>query len=232
MPHTILVVDDEPDLLAVLDYALGREGFVVRTAADGRSALAAAQIDPIPHLILLDLMLPDMSGTEVFRRLRRSPATANIPVVMVTAKGEEIDRVVGLELGADDYVVKPFSTRELVLRIRVLLKRMTQRPPSADLAPRLRFGELEIDPAGHRCFVSGEEVVLTALEFKLLEVLHQGRGRVFSRDKLVDLVWGQESDVVARTVDTHVKRLRQKLGPAKGYVETIRGVGYRFTERI
>lgn len=226
--ETILVVDDEADLVATLEYNLTKEGYAVRSAATGSAAMAIAQQDPAPSLILLDLMLPDLAGTEVCRRLRTGEKTRAIPIIMVTAKGEEIDRVVGFELGADDYVNKPFSVRELLLRIRAVLRRSQAEPePTADVA----FGVLRLDVGGHRVWVNNEEVMLTALEFRLLTVLLNRRGRVQSRNVLLSDVWGIDADITTRTVDTHVKRLRQKLGAAGEYVETLRGVGYRWRSR-
>jgi two-component system phosphate regulon response regulator PhoB len=228
MPETILLVDDESELLQALLFALRREGYEARTARNGRDALAIAMAEPAPDLVLLDLMLPDMPGTEVCKRLKAAPATAGIPIIMVTARNEEIDRVVGFEVGADDYVAKPFSNRELILRIRAVLRR---NRPREDAGPAEAFGRLKVDAAGHRAWVDGQEVALTALEFKLLGTFMARRGRVQDRETLLDQVWGLGTAVTTRTVDTHVKRLRQKLGPAGDYIETRRGVGYRFRDR-
>ncbi len=225
MSGLILIVEDEHDLLTTLEYNLEREGYRTRTAMTGQAALEAALEDPLPDLILLDLMLPDFSGTEVCRRLRADERTREIPVVMATAKGEEIDRVVGFEVGADDYVAKPFSIRELILRVRAILRR--SRTPSED-RDELSFGRLRIDQPGHRTWVDDEEVKLTALEFRLLTTFHARRGRVQTRERLLSDVWGYQADVTTRTVDTHVKRLREKLADAGQYIETVRGVGYRF----
>jgi two-component system phosphate regulon response regulator PhoB len=221
----ILVIEDETDLLQVLAYNLKQAGHEVRTAKRGRDGLRLAQEEP-PDLVLLDLMLPDISGTEVCRDLRRDGATAGTPVIMLTAKGEEIDRLLGFELGADDYVVKPFSVRELLLRIRAVLRRGRLEAG----ARRVSFGRLRFDRDSHRVWVDGVEVELTALEFRLLETLHERRNRVQTREVLLDDVWGIEADITTRTVDAHVKRLREKLGAAASYVLTIRGVGYRFAE--
>lgn len=226
MAQTILIVEDEPDLLSTIDYNLQREGFETRTASSGEAALKLAERDPRPDLVLLDLMLPDISGTEVCRRLKQNDALRRVPVVMVTARGEEIDRVVGFEVGADDYVVKPFSVRELVLRVKAVLRR-SARPDDA-VADDTSFGRLRIDPAAHRVFVDGAEVTMTALEFRLLSTFLARRGRVQSREVLLADVWGIEADITTRTVDTHVKRLREKLGVCGAYIETLRGVGYRF----
>jgi two-component system phosphate regulon response regulator PhoB len=227
--QTILIVEDERDLLSTIEYNLQREGFDTRTAATGEDALKLAEREPRPELVLLDVMLPDISGTEVCRRLKQSDSLRRIPVVMVTARGEEIDRVVGFEVGADDYVVKPFSVRELVLRVKAVLRRASRAEDVS--ADDTTFGRLRIDPAAHRVFVDGAEVVLTALEFRLLSTFLARRGRVQSRDVLLADVWGIEADITTRTVDTHVKRLREKLGVCGAYVETLRGVGYRFRAR-
>lgn len=221
----VLIVDDEQDLVATLEYNLDREGYRTRSAASGQAALDQAQRTPVPDLVILDLMLPDLPGTEVCRRLRKNPLTSGIPVIMLTAKSEEIDRVVGFELGADDYVTKPFSVRELLLRIRAVLRRTHPPTPATD---DILFGDLRVDPSAHQAWLGAQELSLTALEFKLLITLMDRRGRVQSRKQLLDDVWGIRADVTTRTVDTHVKRLRQKLGSAGEYIETLRGVGYRF----
>jgi two-component system phosphate regulon response regulator PhoB len=225
MSSLILLVEDERDLLSTLEYSLQKEGYRTRCAETGNDGLKQASERPPPDLIVLDLMLPDMSGTEVCRALRAAEATRNIPVLMLTAKGEEIDRVVGFEVGADDYMVKPFSVRELSLRIRAILRRTTAAEEQAE---QIEFGRLRIDPSAHRSWVDEEEIALTALEFKLLTTLLQRRGRVQTREVLLTDVWGFSADVTTRTVDTHVKRLRQKIGGAGAYIETLRGVGYRF----
>lgn len=225
MDALVLVVEDESDLAQSLEYNLKREGFRTRLAHTGRQALVEAARSPLPDLVLLDLMLPDVSGKEVCRSLRNDPLTAEMAVIMVTARGEEVDRIVGLELGADDYVTKPYSVRELMLRIQAVLKRSGRWGESTD---SVCFGVLEVDSEAHRVTVAGDEAPLTALEFRLLKLLLDRRGRVQSRDVLLERVWGVHADSNTRTVDTHVKRLRQKLGVAGEYVETIRGVGYRF----
>ena len=233
MAPLILIADDEVDLVKTLEYNLQREGFQTRTAYTGQQALDQSLLKPVPDLVLLDLMLPDMSGTEVCRRLRAEEQTRLISVVMVTAKGEEIDRVVGFEVGADDYVVKPFSVRELLLRVRAILRRRPRaasqgesahvEAPSENL---VCHGSLSIDLAGHRVSAEGNTIKLTALEFRLLTTLVTRKGRVQSREQLLTEVWGYAPDVTTRTVDTHIKRLRAKLGRAGDYVETVRGVGY------
>ena len=219
----VLVVDDERDLVKTLVYNLEREGYRTRSAFTARQALDLGRVDPAPDLVLLDLMLPDLPGVEVCRALRSDAKTRHVKVIMLTAKGEEIDRVVGFELGADDYVVKPFSVRELMLRVRAILRR---GGPETE-AEEIIFGRLRIDSAGHRVWVDTEEIVLTALEFRLLTVLLERRGRVQTREVLLGDVWGIHADIHTRTVDTHVKRLRHKLGAAGPYIETLRGVGYR-----
>jgi two-component system, OmpR family, phosphate regulon response regulator PhoB len=222
----ILVIEDEADIRQVLDYNLKSAGHEVLEAARGSDGLRLLR-EREPDLVLLDLMLPDMPGTEVCRAIKDNPATRALPVVMLTARGEEIDRVVGFEIGADDYITKPFSVRELVLRIRAVLRR--RELPVSD-GPNIEFGNLRIDRGAHRVWVEGEEVELTALEFKLLVTLYERRNRVQSRGALLDEVWGLETKISTRTVDAHVKRLREKIGAARDYVETVRGVGYRFAE--
>ena len=224
----VLVIEYEVDLATTLEYNLRAEGFTVRIAHSGRQGLASATTDPLPDVIVLDLMLPDLSGTEICRKLREGDRTRDIPVVMCTAKGEEIDRVVGFEVGADDYVVKPYSVRELILRIRALLRRAHRVEGEPSL---IRFGRLKIDRDAHRAWVDDGEIGLTALEFRLLHAFLSRRGRVQTRDALLSDVWGIEADVTTRTVDTHVKRLREKLGDAGAYIETLRGVGYRFKDQ-
>jgi two-component system phosphate regulon response regulator PhoB len=225
MSGLVLVIEDEVDLATTLEYNLRSEGFQVRVAHSGKQGLASATTEPLPDIIVLDLMLPDLSGTEICRRLREQERTRELPVIMCTAKGEEIDRVVGFEVGADDYVVKPFSVRELILRVRALLRRVQRTEGEPSL---VRFGRLKIDRDAHRAWVDDAEIGLTALEFRLLHAFLTRRGRVQSRDALLDDVWGMDADVTTRTVDTHVKRLREKLGDAGAYIETLRGVGYRF----
>ena len=229
MSGTILIVDDEADIRSTVEFNLSREGFRTVTAGLGREAVERANDTPRPDLIVLDLMLPDISGTEVCRQLRQSPKTRNIPILMLTAKTDPIDRVVGFEVGADDYVTKPFSVRELVLRVKAILRRSgsTEEPSES-----LNIGVLRIDVEGHRVWIDGEEVVLTALEFRLLTTLVKRRGRVQTREALLNHVWEMSGDVTTRTVDTHVRRLRKKLGPASEYVETLRGVGYRFRPEV
>src|SRR5688500_10521486 len=224
----VLVIEDEVDLASTLEYNLKTEGYQPRVAHTAKQGLDAASIDPLPDVIVLDLMLPDLPGTEVCRRLRENDRTRDIPIIMCTAKGSEIDRVVGFEVGADDYVVKPYSVRELLLRVRALLRRAQKSEAEPEL---LRFGRLRVDRESHRAWVDDKEIALTALEFRLLYAFMSRRGRVQTRDALLSDVWGIEADVTTRTVDTHVKRLREKLGDAGAYIETLRGVGYRFKDQ-
>jgi two-component system phosphate regulon response regulator PhoB len=227
MGKRILVVDDEPDLLELVRVNLSQAGFEVETAETGRQALERVRRSA-PDLLILDLMLPDLSGTEVCRHLRQDPSLAEIPIIMLTARADEVDRVVGLEVGADDYVTKPFSPRELTLRVRAVLRR--RQPGSAGSAQVLERATLRLDPVRHRCFVDQTEVELTAKEFALLHGLMMRPGRVMTREQLLDDVWGTDIAVTTRTIDTHLKRLREKLGSASHLIETVRGVGYRFAE--
>lgn len=224
MKTKILVVDDERDARDILRERLAAAGFQPLLAANGAEALALAQNEK-PALIVLDLMLPGPDGFEICRTLRRQPATAGIPVIFLSARSEEVDRVIGLELGAEDYVTKPFSPRELVLRIRRAIARQQQRTADTSL---FRCGELEIDRPRHEVRLKGARVALTATEFRLLEVLVAHAGYLQSRAKLLKEVWNYENDVESRTVDTHLRRLREKLGSAARHIETIRGIGYRF----
>ncbi len=224
----LLVIEDEKDIRDVLEYNLRQAGHTVQLAEKGNEGLKLAR-ERCPDLVLLDLMLPDVPGTEVCRALKQDPATRAARVMMLTARGEEIDRVVGFEIGADDYVVKPFSVRELMLRIQAVLRRGSDAP-AGGAEKDIVFGILRLDRGAHRAWVAGEEVDLTALEFKLVVTLYDRKNRVQTRDALLSDVWGIEADVTTRTVDSHVKRLREKLGEAGKYVQTVRGVGYRFAE--
>lgn len=227
MAERILVVDDEPDLLELVRVNLAENGFQVEATTSGREVLDRVRRSP-PDLLVLDLMMPDVAGTEICRQIRATPELADLPIIMLTAKAEELDRVVGFELGADDYVPKPFSARELVLRVRALLRR-TEAPEERS-SDRLRLGPLEIDVPGYRVAVDGQPVPLTALEFRLLLDLARHPGRVQSRDQLLERVWRDADSPEPRTVDNLVKRLREKLGAARSWIETIRGVGYRLRE--
>lgn len=219
----ILIIEDEKDLADLLAFNLRQEGFHASVALDGASGLEQAAADP-PDMVLLDLMLPGIMGTEVCKLLRKNERTAAIPVIMLTAKGEEIDRVVGFEVGADDYVVKPFSTRELLLRIKAVLKRTS---PDRQVGALITIGPLEIDTDRHSVKVSGEEIILTTTEFKLLHSLAERLGRLQHRDTLLKNVWGYTYTGDTRTVDTHITRLRTKLGPAGDMIKTVRGFGYK-----
>src|SRR3954452_8973772 len=221
--RNILIVEDESDVTDLLALNLRKAGFKTTAAVDGASGLQKAR-DDRPDFIILDLMLPKMSGLEVCRILKSDTATSHIPILMLTAKAEEIDRIVGLEFGADDYVTKPFSPREVTLRIGAILRR-GEKPEES-----LQAGSISIDPARHQVRVNGKQVHLTSLEFKLLRTLMQRRGRVQERDKLLNDVWGYESVIDTRTVDTHVRRLREKLGKAGDVIETVRGFGYRIRD--
>ncbi len=223
----ILVIEDEPDIQQVLEYNLREKGHKVFVAGKGEEGLRLAR-EKRPDLILLDLMLPDMAGTEICRTLKGDAATRTIQIIMLTAKGEEIDRVVGFELGADDYVVKPFSVRELLLRVQAILRRSQGSEHGA--AQGFQFGTLRVDREAHRVWAADTELELTALEFKLLMMLYDRKNRVQTRSALLSDVWGIDADITTRTVDTHVKRLREKLGDAGVYIETVRGVGYRFAD--
>lgn len=221
----ILVIEDEQDLQRILEYNLRQAGHEVTCCLKGLEGLNQAKTLR-PDLVLLDLMLPDLSGTEICKTLKGDRSTREIPILMLTAKGEEIDRVLGFELGAEDYVVKPFSVRELLLRIQAILRRAQGKPD--EISQAFTFGLLRADPEAHRAWVQEEEIQLTSIEFRLLITLYERRNRVQSRSVLLEDVWGLQAETETRTVDTHVKRLREKLGEAERYIETVRGVGYRF----
>jgi DNA-binding response OmpR family regulator len=223
--NRILIIEDEPDVIDMLTLSLRKADFVVSNAADGARGLRLAR-EESPALVILDLMLPKMPGLEVCKLLKTDGATKHIPIIMLTAKAEEIDRIVGLEFGADDYVTKPFSPREMVLRIKAVLRR-----GKGEIAEEpLTAGLIRLDPVRHHVSVNGRPVRLTSVEFKLLNMLMVRRGRVQARDRLLNEVWGYESAIDTRTVDTHVRRLRKKLGKAADAIETVRGFGYRLRE--
>lgn len=224
MTHRILVVDDEPDITALVAYHLAKEGYRVATASNGAEALKAAG-EAVPDLIVLDLMLPGASGYDILQELRRKPETKDVGVILLTARKDEVDRVRGLALGADDYVVKPFSPKELVLRVGAVLRRLGG--PAVASGSLLVAGPISVDRAAHQVSVSGRPVDLTATEYKLLLTLAERRGRVQSRAQLLETVWEAHPSIQTRTVDMHVQRLRAKLGPAADLVETVRGFGYR-----
>lgn len=220
----ILVVDDEPDAVELVEFNLKNAGFEVITAGDGAEAMKKARA-ALPDLVILDVMIPEVDGLEVCKLLRRDAVTSGIPILMLTAKAAEIDRVLGLELGADDYVTKPFSPRELMLRVKGLLRR---REATEVKTERMEVGDLVLDVPTHTVTVNDKRIDLTATEFKLLTILAQRRGRVQSRDQLLKDVWEYDNVIDTRTVDTHMRRLREKLGKAAKHLDTVRGVGYRF----
>ena len=228
MSDKILVVDDEKDLVDLVSYNLEKAGFRAIRAHDGEAALKKMQAEGA-EAVVLDVMLPLLDGWEVLKRLRADPRTAKVPVLMLTARGEETDKVLGLELGADDYLTKPFSPRELVARVKALLRRSKPSAPSVALSgPALRFDGLELDPSAHEVRVRGKLVELTAREFQLLHYFGQRPGRVLTREILLEELWQMDPDVETRTVDVHMRRLRQKLGVAQSMLQTVRGVGYKF----
>lgn len=224
--HRILVADDESDVVNLVSQSLSSAGYDVAKAGDGQDALDKARRFE-PALIVLDLMMPKMTGTDVLRALKSDPRTSAIAVIMLTARKDEVDRIVSLELGADDYVTKPFSPRELTLRVKSILSRRTGPPPTARYA---QYGALTLDRDGHEVKAKGRRVDLTAVEYKLLSALFRQPGRVFSREELLNAVWGMDSEIEIRTVDTHMRRLRDKLGPAATQISTVRGFGYRLDE--
>ncbi len=219
----ILIIEDEPTIAEILQYNLQENGFRVSLEETGDRGLATVRRQ-LPDLLLLDLMLPGLDGLEITRLLKREPKTAAIPIVMLTAKDDELDRIVGLELGADDYITKPFSPREVVLRVKAVLRRVQTARTEPDV---LQFGKLRIDRQAHRVLVDDTEVRLTVTEFKLLEAMAEGRDRVQSRSRLLQNVWGYSADADSRTVDTHIRRLRHKLAMTEDPIETVIGVGYR-----
>ena len=223
----ILIIEDEPDIRKNLEYNLSREGFNVSSVSSLKDGFKSLDSN-IYSLILLDLMLPDGSGLELCKKIKSNPDMEDIPIIILTAKDDEVDKVVGFELGADDYVTKPFSVRELILRIKAVLKR-GQKDSKEIVEVERQFGDLRIDVESHEVHVDSNPIELTALEFRLLNELVDKRGRVQSRDQLLSEVWGYNAEVTTRTVDTHIKRLREKLGPMGKYVQTIRGVGYKFS---
>jgi two-component system, OmpR family, alkaline phosphatase synthesis response regulator PhoP len=222
----ILVIDDEKDLIELVRYNLEKEGFLVRAARDGESGLSAANKE-LPDLIVVDLMLPGVDGLDVCRSLRSDKRTAHIPIIMLTAKSAESDRILGLELGADDYVTKPFSPRELVARVKAILRRTSAPQTPSEV---IRRGSLVIDLARRAICCAGEAIALTATEFRLLQFFANHPGRVFSRAELIDGVLGRDVAVEDRTIDVHITALRKKLGACGEWIETVRGFGYRFRE--
>ena len=228
MPSKVLIVEDDPDIVDILSYNLKQADLKVTSVPDGSSALAEVK-RRLPDLILLDLMLPKVDGLEVCRLLKGEPETKNVPIIMITAKGEEVDRIVGLELGADDYIIKPFSPREVVLRVRSVLKRSVANFQK-EITAQIEANGVIIDIDRRQVNYKGKPIDLTATEFDLLLILAKTPGRVFTRNLLMDLVWGQDYYGVDRTVDTHMSRLRQKLGGGGKNLQTVHGIGYRFKE--
>ncbi len=224
LAQKILIIEDEIDIRELLTYNLELEGFDVVGAANGEEAYRALRSEPI-QLVVLDLMLPDISGLEICRYIRRDSALSRLPVIMLTAKGEEVDRIVGFELGADDYVTKPFNIREMILRVKAVLARSKMTPVAGKA---LKRGALTIDPEQYEATVDGRQLSLTATEFRLLHHLAAHPGHAWNRDELLDVIWGEDKFVTPRTVDTYIRRLREKLGPAGEMIQTLRGVGYRF----
>ena len=225
--NTIHIVEDEPDIRETLAYNLSQEGFKVSEFSDAESCLDKIQKKK-PDLLILDLMLPGMSGLDLCKEIRADKSLQNLAIIMLTAKGEEVDRIIGFELGADDYVTKPFSVRELILRVKVILKKQTDTTENNEL---VEFGPIKLNLDAHEVLINDDEIILTALEFKLLKHLIQRRGRVQTRDQLLGDVWGYSSEITTRTVDTHIKRLREKLGTVGDYIQTVRGVGYRLNNQ-
>ena len=228
MASKILIVEDEPDIVELLAYHLNQAGFETEAVSNGRDALNQMRANP-PNLILLDLLLPEVDGLEVCRLLKQDASTADVPVIILTAKGEEIDRIVGFELGVDDYITKPFSPREVVLRIRAVLRRPADTQPTKP-SKQVEIHGLTIDLDKHQVFSEDGAISLTATEFKLLGLFTRSAGRVFTRNILMDAVWQEEYYGIDRTVDTHISRLRRKLGRFGELIETVRGIGYRFKE--
>jgi len=225
----ILIIDDEPDLTDLVAFNLKARGFTVETLNNPNAGIGVAR-SFLPNLVILDVMMPDISGIQLCRMFRADPALKNVPIIFLTAKTEEDDRIQGLETGADDYICKPFSTKELVLRVESLLRRSSSGEQSAAGA-LLSAGKIVLDVTRHVVTISGKPVELTAMEFKFLHLLMSRRGRAQTREHLLVSVWNYETDIETRTIDTHVRRLREKLGGEASWIETIRGVGYRFAEK-
>jgi len=226
MAKKIVIIEDEPDITGLVTHYLEKENYRVTAVRDGAKGLQQVKSDP-PDLLILDIMLPEIDGLEICRRVRSDSKVAALPIIMLTAKGEETDRIVGLEVGADDYLTKPFSPKELVARVKALLRRAERR----EAAPELHvYGDLVLDPVRHEVRMKGREIVLTAKEFGLLERLLKERGRVLSRDTLLDKVWGYDADVISRTVDVHIRRLREKIPLLKDGIQTVKPFGYKLKE--
>lgn len=227
-PKKILIVDDEPDVADLVSYHLKAKGYQVETVNDPTASIGAAR-SFLPDLLILDIMMPDLNGLQICRIIRADPRLQQVPIIFLTAKAEESDRISGFESGCDDYICKPFSTKELVLRVQSMFRRITEEAPSE--AKRLQVGQVVLDTERHEVTVHGRPIELTATEFKLLRLLMERRGRVQTREHLLINVWNYETEIETRTVDTHVRRLREKLGSEADWIETIRGVGYRLADR-
>ncbi len=226
MAKKIVIIEDEPDIIGLVTHYLEKEGYRITAVRDGVKGFQQLKT-ALPDLLILDIMLPEMDGLEICRRVRADSKTAALPIIMLTAKGEESDKIVGLELGADDYLVKPFSPKELVARVKALLRRAERREAAPD---RYVYGDLVLDPGRHEVRLKGREIVLTAKEFGLLERLLKERGRVLTRDALLDKVWGYDADVISRTVDVHIRRLREKIPLLKDRIQTVKPFGYKLKE--
>jgi two-component system alkaline phosphatase synthesis response regulator PhoP len=226
---SILVVDDEQDIVDLVKYNLQREGYTVLTAKNGKEALQQSQ--KIPSLILLDVMMPEMNGLDLLKKLKNDPEMKEIPVVFLTAKSSEVDEVLGLELGADDYIIKPISIPKLIARIKTVLRKSEGQPPSTDQLKELKFGVIEIIPANHIVRIEKKEVFFPKKEFEILTFLVRHRDQVITRERLLNAIWGQNVYVVDRTIDVHIRKIREKLGVHAEYIETIKGIGYRFRAR-
>ncbi len=225
----ILIIDDERDIVEAIEYNLKKEGFSTHKSFDGMNGLRIAK-EMVPDLIILDLMLPGMNGIELCKTLKKDDRTSKIPVIMLTAKKQEVDKIVGLEVGADDYMVKPFSVKELIARVKAILRRYISIPKGEKAKSVVMFSDVKIDLDRHEVTVKGKPVELSAKEFKLLEFLATNKNKVFSRERLLDDVWGISAEVETRTVDVHVTRLREKLGKAGDHIQTVRGFGYKLKE--
>ena len=228
MPKKILIVDDEADVADLVSYHLKAKGYQVASVLDPNSSIGTAR-SFLPDLVILDIMMPDLSGIQICRILRADQKLKNVPIVFLTAKGEESDRITGFETGCDDYICKPFSIKELVLRVQSILHRSSQR--ASDEIKLLQIGQITLDIESHKASVRGRPIELTATEFRLLRLLMERRGRVHTREHLLINVWNYETEIETRTVDTHIRRLREKLGAEADWIETVRGVGYRMAER-
>jgi len=226
MNKKIAIVDDEPDIVELIKYHLDKENYLVDTFYDGESFLNYLQ-NTIPHLIILDLMLPSIDGLEICRKIRGSDSYKYIPIIMLTAKGTEVDKIVGLEMGADDYVVKPFSPRELVARVKAVLRR-SKKEEHKESTSIIEIGDLILDVDKYEVYIKGEKIILTTTEFNLLSILLSRPGWVYSRNKLLDMLWGEDKIVLDRTIDVHIQKLRKKLGQMGDYIKSVRGVGYKF----